>query len=404
MQKKQYNKVIIIHPGTQHAYRLANAIALVSPLKEVKLYTWFIISSSSILGRIHFLKHRIRKIDKSVSIRNYPFFELLLIVHKKINRFFNLSRNNNPYYFWQTIFGFFLIPLIYIKREKTILIVFESCGWPITKYAKKWGIPVIMDFSAISHESASLLGIKETKYGIKIKKLERQNIDYGFNCSNFAVNTYKGKTSAKQHYSIWLGTDFQITSSKAFSIANEKVFNCCCIGNSEFIKGIDILLEAFSQINHNNKKLYIIGQIDKNWITNYCNQKNISLNNVILSGKIEHKHLKIFLMQHNIHLHILPSRFDSFGMVVPETMALGIPNIISPNVGAGEMIDDQINGLKMKILDVNELILQINNYLQMTAAEKSTLAENTLKKSQEMTWEMYNERIKTALTAILSSH
>lgn len=401
--QKQYHKVMIIHPGTQHAYRLANAVATGFPLKKVKLYTWFILSPYSLLARISFFKNRIKKTDRSVRVKNYPFFELLLIIHKKINHFLNLPKNSNPYYVWQTVFGFFLLPFLYISKKKTILIVFETCGWPLTKYAKKWGVPVIMDFSAISHEAATTLGIKETKLGIKIKTLERKNIDYGLNCSHFAASTYFGKTSAIKHYPLWLGTDFQLTNEEIPSITNDKEFNCCCIGNNALTKGIDILLEAFNQVNYIGKKLYIIGNVDKKWIKDYCKQKNISLNNIILSGKIDHASLKTFLIQHRIHLHILPSRFDSFGMVVPETMSLGIPNIVSPYVGAGEMIEHHKDGFVMKKLDSSELADYINNYYKMTSEAKKQLSLSALQKSQQMTWDKYTERVHHAFNEIIDS-
>lgn len=396
---EDYSKIIVIHPGTQHAFRLANALATSFPTIQVKFYTWFITSTRSHLSKIWPFNRRVVRIHDKVIIKNFLLFEVALLFHKKLKTLLSIPNNNNPYYIWQTIFGFFLLPILFINRKKTALIIFETCGWPIVKYAQKWKIPVVMEFSAISHESAASLGIGETILGIKIKSSERRYINYGFNCSKFAANTYNGKTSAKRHYPIWLGTDFKSNSNTTKIVTNKLI--CCCIGNSEKIKGIDILLEAFNAIKNKEKLLYIIGNINCNWVKSYCKEKEIPLDKVILSGKIKHQDLKDYLVSKCINLHILPSRFDSFGMVVPETMALGIPNIVSPYVGAGEMLQHGTDGYVMNTLSADELTKFIYEYINLSDECKVNLSMAALKKAEQMTWENYNERIKVIFEEIL---
>jgi UDP-glucose:(heptosyl)LPS alpha-1,3-glucosyltransferase len=43
-------------------------------------------------------------------------------------------------------------------------------------------------------------------------------------------------------------------------------------------------------------------------------------------------------------IFILPSRFDTFGLVVLEAMAAGLPVIISHNVGARDLVEPGVNG------------------------------------------------------------
>ncbi len=43
-------------------------------------------------------------------------------------------------------------------------------------------------------------------------------------------------------------------------------------------------------------------------------------------------------------IFIMLSRFDTFGMVVLEAMAAGLPVIVSPNVGAKDLVEEGING------------------------------------------------------------
>jgi UDP-glucose:(heptosyl)LPS alpha-1,3-glucosyltransferase len=45
---------------------------------------------------------------------------------------------------------------------------------------------------------------------------------------------------------------------------------------------------------------------------------------------------------------ILLSRFDTFGMVVLEAMAAGLPVIVSPNVGAKDLVEEGVNGFILR--------------------------------------------------------
>ena len=46
---------------------------------------------------------------------------------------------------------------------------------------------------------------------------------------------------------------------------------------------------------------------------------------------------------------LLPSLFDSFGMVVVEAMACGLPVIVSDMVGAGQLIEEGRNGFVVPV-------------------------------------------------------
>lgn len=395
-----FKNIYIVHPGTHYAFRLANAITRVTTAK-ISYFTSFTLSETHPLAKFKIFRKRVKPLDKNVKTYNFPFFEAFLLTHLKFNSLFKKS-NNNPYYYWQILFGWFLLPIIYLNRKNALLITFETCGWPLTKYAKKWGIPVIMDFPSISHEKGESLGIVETTFGKKIKNLERQQIDYAISCSFFAKNTYENLTSAKEHFAVWLGTDFKARQCQLGTQTNNSL-NIACLANTELRKGIDLLLEAFNKVEYIDKKLYFIGNLNPVWIRDYCKNNNLSLENIILTGPKAQQDLKDFLIQQKINLHILPSRFDSFGMVVPETMALGIPNILSPYVGAGEMIEHYKDGFVMENLNANELANYINEYINMTDDEKLKFSQAALKKSREMTWDNYTQRINLAFQKIIQN-
>jgi glycosyltransferase involved in cell wall biosynthesis len=391
--KSRRNKVIIIHPGIQHLYRLGNALSISGLFSSVKLYTWFTLSAGSSLAKFGYFKKRIKVIDSQLKVRNFLVFEFLLIVNLKINEILRRNNGNNTRYRWQFYFCIFLLPFIYIQRKDIILILTETAAWPLSKFAKKWGIPVIIDFPSISHEEALKKDIIETPLGIKIKSKERNYINYSIHCSKFAADTYYNKTSAKKQYIALLGAD-SVNKSKYLVATDFKTLNIACIANTEKRKGIDLLLSAFAQITYPEKKLHLIGNLDKEWVINFCNSNKINNENIYFTGPLDHCLINKYLVEKEINLHVLASRFDSFAMVVPETMMLGIPNIVSPFVGAGEMLDNEVDGFIMKDLTAACLLSAINKFISLSHANKLNLKTNVLRKAENMTWEHYNLRVK----------
>jgi len=93
-------------------------------------------------------------------------------------------------------------------------------------------------------------------------------------------------------------------------------------------KNLPLLLKAFALINKNapDMRLNIVGsgEDEKLLIKMICEEK---LNNVILHGRVSDDRLKELYL--NSDLFVLPSISESFGIVLIEAMAYGIPIIAS---------------------------------------------------------------------------
>lgn len=400
MNKK---KILIIHPGVQHAYRLANALVISNLFSKVGLCTWFLIKQTHPLAQFQLFKKRVKDIDKKVSLSIFPFFELLGILHEKL--YFLLfpkkkfSNYNNIQYLWSYLFGVFLIPYLYFNRKDTVLVLYDTCGWPLSFFAKKWKMPIVMDFPSISHENAIALGIQETYYGKAIKSKERQHIDFALYCSEFAKESYQEKTSAAFHFTAHVGAALPKLKIMPINF-KQPVLQIAFIANMELRKGLDFLLGAIKDLEI-PFQLHLIGKISKDWVLDRFEEKNLKNGKLVFAGPFNQSDLIGYLQENNIQIHILPSRFDSFGMVVPETMMLGIPNIVSPFVGAGEKITDGFDGLIMKALSVEELQKLILKFHHLSLSDKELMSKNALEQSKLVSWEQYNEQIRTIFSTIL---
>lgn len=403
-------KLFIIHPGIQHAPRLANGALRAGLFEKVSLITSVLFKPG--LPVFSLLKKRVKPIDAGVQIINHYTYTLLFTLTKAIhNKFFanpHDQSHNNPIYFWQQIFGYLSLPRIYFNRKNLLVVCFETTGWPIVKYCKKWNIPVVMDFASISHEKALELGINETKSGIKIKTLERQYIDYAFFCSTFCKESFAGKTSSKQDFTLYLGADINTNNSnniKVKEINDADKIKICFIANLEYRKGLDFLLDALLTYKKTTRLiLHLIGRINKVWVDDYLNNRILpSQVTLIYQTALPQKELFKYLAAQNFDLNIQPSRFDSFAMVVPETMMLGIPNIVSPFVGAGETLINNFNGYVMEELSAKNLTSKINNYIDLSLNDKLMLKNNVLKSALKMDWQNYYVKLAKSLNIILKN-
>lgn len=118
------------------------------------------------------------------------------------------------------------------------------------------------------------------------------------------------------------------------------------IGNLLYNKGLHVLLQALSQIDNNFWQLSIVGglHVDLKYTRKILKMiHDFKLkDNVKIHGLLDIKNLRKELISH--HILIVPSYFESYGIVYAEAMGAGIPVIASKTGGVPEIVNDTING------------------------------------------------------------
>ena len=182
-------------------------------------------------------------------------------------------------------------------------------------------------------------------------------------------------------------------SKKLLGLNNEPVL--LYVGRIDPIKGLSVLIEAMNLLNYKDRpKLLVIGD---------NNQSNPTMLNVLeIIERYELQEDVVFIgatEQPNLPLYynaadicVIPSHYESFGLVALEAMACNTPVIGTKVPGLESIITDQINGLL--IIPNSPKILAEKIKLLISDKNLSKLISiNGLKKSKEMTWDSTAEKM-----------
>jgi glycosyltransferase involved in cell wall biosynthesis len=129
-------------------------------------------------------------------------------------------------------------------------------------------------------------------------------------------------------------------------------------------KGIDILLAAMSPLfaMYPELKLTIIGHGEADTALKKQAASLEIAERVQFAGVLSSDEIPRRIAQAN--LLVLPSRWDGWGMVVNEALAVGVPVIVSDRCGAADLIQQGINGFIFRSEDVGDLRRALRQFLE----------------------------------------
>jgi UDP-glucose:(heptosyl)LPS alpha-1,3-glucosyltransferase len=149
------------------------------------------------------------------------------------------------------------------------------------------------------------------------------------------------------------------------------------------IKGLDDVLFSLAKLKAQNKnfKLVIAGKGNIKKYTKLIRDMGM-ISDVIFTGPVSKE--KLINMYTAGDIYIMLSKFDTFGMVVLEAMAAGLPVVISGNVGARDIVREGVNGFVVEDTNDSDYIaakivslLDESTRKKMSAAAIQTACQNT---------------------------
>jgi glycosyltransferase involved in cell wall biosynthesis len=145
-----------------------------------------------------------------------------------------------------------------------------------------------------------------------------------------------------------------------FNIPKEKKI-VLFVGRLDPIKGIDILIEAFADIEDEKCLLVIIGPDHgfQNEINRLVKKYELE-NKVIITGALP-DHKDVLSAMNDANVIVVPSRAEAFGMVILEGAVLRKPMVISKNCNISDQFEDSALVTEIKSESIGEAINNILN-------------------------------------------
>jgi UDP-glucose:(heptosyl)LPS alpha-1,3-glucosyltransferase len=168
------------------------------------------------------------------------------------------------------------------------------------------------------------------------------------------------------------------------------------------IKGLDPLMAGLGRMKQLHPEqpftLLVVGRDNQSRYERLARQAGIAAQTVF-AGLIPREELEGIYRAGDIYAML--SKFDTFGMVVLEAMAQGLPVVVSANVGAKDLIVEGINGF---VIDNPHDADHVADVFHRIFKEdvRRTMGRAALVTSRQYTWEKTAKRVKEIYLKILA--
>ncbi|MDY6903882.1 MAG: glycosyltransferase family 4 protein [Thermodesulfobacteriota bacterium] len=161
------------------------------------------------------------------------------------------------------------------------------------------------------------------------------------------------------------------------------------VGMNFEVKGLDLVIEGYSRLmtqtcNDNSAKhlkLLVVGRGNRHKFMAMAEKRGIA-EAVIFAGPTDD--VTPFYLAGDFF--VMPSVYDTFGLVVLEAMAAGLPVIISGNVGAKDLVDHDVQGF---ILPPNPTPADMAGMLSriLSPETRALAAQHGRERAARQTWD-----------------
>ena len=196
----------------------------------------------------------------------------------------------------------------------------------------------------------------------------------------FMKDSYAGiDTKAKTIY-LPNGYDNEIIDKIKVKTLEEKENIILTVGRlGTEAKNTELLLETLKEIDLKDWKVYLVGSIDKRFINykeNFFKENPHLVDKIIFTGEIKDRE-ELYKYYNRTKVFVLPSRWESFGIVMVEAMAFGDYVITSNTCAAKDITNNNEVG---KIIEIDskkelkdEIIKTISGEIDLKEKYEKTL-------------------------------
>jgi glycosyltransferase involved in cell wall biosynthesis len=395
-------RVLIAHPGRQHSHQAALA------LLEAGLLGCY---ASGVPVSPYQLSVPWRSLVRSLSLYEETDIPLQLTRLNMISPIANqLFGRHLPGIFGpilcetERIFDRWVSRLIE-RSPFDVVIAYENSALYTFQAAKKTGAKCILDAASLHHveQDRHYESKLSSAYKARVDHLKDKEIalaDCIFTTSDLAAQSYLGNVAGEKRVKVIpLGVDidrFEPSADQYSDKSKFRPFTFIFVGKVTVNKGFDVILDAMERLLSEGLpvRLSVAGSIDHALL---AGRRKIQ-ENILDYGMVGHAELPSVLT--SAHCLVLPSRFDSFGLVIPEAMACGVPVIVSNMVGAKQLVEEGRNGFVVPVGNLEALVDRMRWFVANPGSlRRMSIAARAA--AERFGWPSYRQRFVTAVRDVV---
>jgi glycosyltransferase involved in cell wall biosynthesis len=283
------------------------------------------------------------------------------------------------------------------RSQSQVFVGAETCALESFRQAHKMGMKKVLDCPGVPSSALNVEALRAAdEFGVKAKasvnaakigERKQQEIllaDIVLCCSEYQRHQLLAEFPHTRHtevVSLWADVDFWATAAKGRVYSPPSVpLRVLYVGGINLRKGVPYLLDAVESLRK-EISLTLVGQIAPE-----MGEVLKRFNGHTCMGHVTKHELRSIYSKHD--LLVMPSLGDSFGFVIVEAMASGLPVIASRNAGA------PIPSEEWRV-DAHSSV-QISDRLQLYAANRDLLYEDSqiaFRFAQQFRPETYRKQI-----------
>lgn len=280
------------------------------------------------------------------------------------------------------------------------VVCYENAARDTFKAAKQQGATTILDAASVHYTWQDAFFDPDESSAAHRRITQRKDeevelADHVITVSEFARESYtQAGVPAEKVTSVPMGADLEVfTRNGCKENPSTEPFIFIFAGHARRLKGIDILLEASEQLAQKrlDHRVQFAGGRDSEFFQDTDAP-------VDYLGYLKHDQLTCAF--HEADCLVLPSRFDSFGRVVVEAMATGLPVLLSEHVGAKEVVTEGETGWVVPAEDVEALADQMQWCIKHPQRVRD-MRDAAIKTAQNYSWAAYRERVTNVIASVI---
>ncbi len=389
-------RILVTHPGRQHSHQLARALHERDQLAEY--WSGVPAADPATKGDLYRLLARLSPQPTlelpGEAVRHNAVMPLVRRVAETVVDAPRATDWRHRATAWFDAWAAWRLP-----ADLDAVVCYENGARETFRAAKEQGATTILDAASFHHawQDAFYEPVESDAVHRRINTRKDEEVelaDHILTVSELARQSYIDAGMPPERVtSVPMGTDLSAFAPSEKMKASSEPFIFLFAGHAGRRKGVDVLMAASERLAREgaSHRLQFAGGADDGLFDDTAAPAE-------RIGYLSTPDLAAAFRRADVL--VLPSRHDSFGRVVVEAMATGLPVLVSEHVGAKEVIDEGDTGWVVPAEDVDALAAQMRWCIEHPEQVRE-MHDACVDAAQDYSWEAYRERVTEVLASVV---